>query len=81
MKACLRSQLPTLFTPEIVIQLDEKTVERIAGESEESAVEREELRQKLEALKKTQQVLRDLSGNGGTRFSSNTEPANRALVQ
>lgn len=57
---CLLSKLPGIFTPEIVLGLDNATVQRIAGESESSLLERENLKKKLSVLEKTQKILHRL---------------------
>ncbi|KAI0381480.1 P-loop containing nucleoside triphosphate hydrolase protein [Hypomontagnella monticulosa] len=49
-EACLISELPKLFTPEIVFELDDDVVSRIAGESWEIADERKFLTEKMEIL-------------------------------
>ena len=54
---CLLNPLPGIFTPESVYSLDEKTITRIAGESEQSIAERESLTKKLAVLKDTQKIL------------------------
>lgn len=57
---CLLDPLPTIFTPEKVLMLDEKTITLIAGESEESMAERDRLTKKLAILTATQRVLHRL---------------------
>jgi hypothetical protein len=54
---CLLSRMSTIFTPESVYTLDDKTITRIAGESEQSIAERESLSKKLTVLKDTQKIL------------------------
>ena len=59
-EVCLLGPLPTIFTPEKVLMLDEKTITLIAGESEESMAERDRLTKKLAILTATQKVLHRL---------------------
>ncbi|KAK4941259.1 hypothetical protein LTR10_018795 [Elasticomyces elasticus] len=59
-EACLLEGLPDIFTPEIVYQLDDETVTRIAGESADTVVEREDLQKKFKALDETMVTLRRL---------------------
>lgn len=56
----LLTKLPTIFTPDIVIQLHGERLEDIAGETEESKFERSQTNQKLEALNKALATLRKL---------------------
>jgi hypothetical protein len=57
---CLLQKLPEMFTPEIVIGLEEDQVERIAAESEESRAERSRATEKLTVLENTLKVLQSL---------------------
>ena len=59
-EACLLEGLPDIFTPEIVYQLDDETVTRIAGESPDTVVEREDLQKKFKVLDETMVTLRRL---------------------
>jgi hypothetical protein len=59
-EACLLEGLPNIFGPEIVIELDNDTITKIAGESSESIVEREDLVKKLKVLEETMITLRRL---------------------
>ena len=47
---CLLQQLPTIFTPEMVFDFINEQVRCLAGESEESLVERAALNDKLKVL-------------------------------
>lgn len=49
-EACLISNLPVLFTPEIVFELSDDAVGRVAAESWETADERKFLTDKMEIL-------------------------------
>ncbi|KIX99631.1 uncharacterized protein Z520_04265 [Fonsecaea multimorphosa CBS 102226] len=55
---CLLNELPDIFKPEIVFNLDDAMVTRIAGESPGSLAEREELNKKLKVLEDTMTTLR-----------------------
>lgn len=55
---CLIQQLPTLFMPEAVFNMDDDIIRGIAAESEESAAERERSTVRLRVL---EMGLRDLS--------------------
>lgn len=57
---CLLQKLPEMFTPEIVIGLDDAQIEGIASESEESRAERSRATEKLQVLEETLNVLRSL---------------------
>lgn len=59
-EACLLEGLPGIFRPEIVLELDDATITKIAGESAESVAEREELQKKLKVLNETMTTLRRL---------------------
>ena len=63
-EACFIQQLPTLFSPADVIDLDEATVAALAAESEESSKERARSSEKLRVLEdglKALQVVQDIS--------------------
>ena len=57
---CLLDPLPTIFTPEKVLMLDDKAIALIAGETQESITERDRLTKKLGVLMHTQKVLQRL---------------------
>ncbi|OAG40182.1 hypothetical protein AYO21_05660 [Fonsecaea monophora] len=57
---CLLNELPDIFKPGMVFQLDDVMVTRIAGESPESQAEREGLNKKLKVLGDTMATLRRL---------------------
>jgi hypothetical protein len=54
---CLISDLPSLLNPELVLNMDEEKLSRIAAESEEKSSERAALKQKLEDLRAGKQIL------------------------
>ena len=54
-------KLESIFTPVSIFHLADKDVERIAGESEESRVQREELNQQLDILNKGSRVCKGYS--------------------
>ncbi|KAI0459116.1 P-loop containing nucleoside triphosphate hydrolase protein [Xylaria acuta] len=58
---CLVSQLSKLWTPEMMLDLPDDAVHRIAGESESSIAERKILNEKLEILVSGQKDLKHLS--------------------
>ena len=70
MEACLLSKIPSVFTPETVLKLDDSAVQAIAGESQESLTERESLTKKLLILKDTQKILHRLDRHKGNRKGS-----------
>ena len=57
---CLLQKLPEMFTPEIVMDLDDAQIESIAAESEESQTERNRATEKLNVLQSTLKVLQSL---------------------
>lgn len=59
-EACLLDGLADIFTPETVYTLDDETITKIAGESVDSAVERDDLQKKLQVLEETMVTLRRL---------------------
>lgn len=59
-EACLLEGLPNIFQPETVLELDEETITKIAGESSETVAEREDLVKKRKVLEETMLVLRRL---------------------
>ena len=65
-EACLLDQLAAVFRPEIVLELDETTIVKIAGESSESVAEREDLQKKLKVLEDTMLTLRRLKSFTGS---------------
>ncbi|KAI1476076.1 P-loop containing nucleoside triphosphate hydrolase protein [Daldinia eschscholtzii] len=60
-EACLISKLPSLFTPEVVFDLSDDTVGRIAAESWETADERKFLTEKMSVLSSGMTELQRLS--------------------
>ena len=61
MNQCLLNKLQHIFKPEVVTALDDATITRLAGESEESIEQRASLNKKLSALKEAQRVARLMS--------------------
>jgi hypothetical protein len=55
---CLLGPLHDIFTPDSVYCLDDNIITRIAGESEQTTMERESLAKKLTILNDTQKILR-----------------------
>ena len=47
---CLLKKLPGLFSPEVMLELDVATIESIAGETEDSKMERSSSGKKLDVL-------------------------------
>ena len=73
-ETCLLDKLPGIFTPEMVLKLDNDTVSRIAGESSESMQERANLGKKLAALKDTQKDLHLLDRHKPSGMSIFSKP-------
>ncbi|ETN44121.1 uncharacterized protein HMPREF1541_10671 [Cyphellophora europaea CBS 101466] len=73
-EACLLSKIPSVFTPETVLKLDDSAVQAIAGESQESLTERESLTKKLLILKDTQKILHRLDRHKGNRMATCKQP-------
>jgi hypothetical protein len=67
---CLLKKLPDIFTPAIVIGLEDAVIENIAAESEESKVERASSMGKLEILEKALSVLHRLDRHSPRSKSS-----------
>jgi hypothetical protein len=66
-EAYLLAQLTDVFSPTVVLNLDDATISRIAAESDESVAEREDLTKKLKVLDstmKTMQRLRTITNAG-----------------
>jgi len=57
---CLLEKLPAIFSPEVVIRLDESVVQIIAAETEESKAERASSTKKLHILEATLKILHRL---------------------
>lgn len=59
-EACLLVNLTNLFNPEVVFNLDDATISRIAAESEDSVLLRDEFTRKLKVLNSTMKTLQRL---------------------
>lgn len=57
--------LPTIFSPDVVIALDDRTTEIIAGESAVSIQEREHVTEKLSILRSSLETLKGLEKHRG----------------
>ncbi|RMZ80081.1 hypothetical protein DV737_g3175, partial [Chaetothyriales sp. CBS 132003] len=68
----LLDKLSGLFDPETIVELNNETITRIAGESEESIKERKVLNAKLEALKNTQETAYLLDSHKSRAKASGT---------
>ncbi|EEP77740.1 predicted protein [Uncinocarpus reesii 1704] len=58
---CVLAELPRIFTPEVALTLDDKALETIAAETEESKIERRRNLEKLERLRSGLQILTRLA--------------------
>ncbi|KAI2467191.1 P-loop containing nucleoside triphosphate hydrolase protein [Annulohypoxylon bovei var. microspora] len=67
---CLIRDLPSIFTTEKVNQMEDDELERLASESPEMILERAELREELDALKKGLQICNSFKGRKATSVSS-----------
>ncbi|WEW59424.1 hypothetical protein PRK78_004896 [Emydomyces testavorans] len=63
---CILEKLPNIFTPEVVLNLNEKTLQNIAAETEESKIERSRNLAKLESLRSGLHILTRLALRRGT---------------
>ncbi|KAI0191067.1 P-loop containing nucleoside triphosphate hydrolase protein [Astrocystis sublimbata] len=78
----LVSQLPTLWTPDKVLDLPDDVINRIAGESESKVVERSEIREKLAILLSGQRDLKRLGEKHHTVFNhANTKEETTVVVE
>ena len=59
-EACLVQELPTLFCPADVIDIDDTTVAILASESEDSSTERMAYNEKLKVLESGLQALQSI---------------------
>jgi hypothetical protein len=66
---CLLEGLPSIFSPELVLGLDETMVENIAAETEESKTERASSTKKLQILEATLKILHRLDRHRPQRKS------------
>lgn len=57
--------LPTIFSPDVVIALNDRTTEIIAGESAVSLQERKRVTEKLDILRLSLETLKGLERHGG----------------
>ncbi|KAI1355933.1 P-loop containing nucleoside triphosphate hydrolase protein [Xylaria sp. FL0043] len=76
---CLISQLPKLWTPEMVLDQPDDTVHRIAGEREWSKAERKTLNEKLEILGNGQKDLKRLSEQHHSLFGRRPQQTNHSI--
>ncbi|KAL9616956.1 MAG: hypothetical protein Q9160_008226 [Pyrenula sp. 1 TL-2023] len=77
---CLLTKLPGLLSPEVIMELDDETIESIAAETEDSKTERARATEKLNGLRKTLDHLRRLSRHrrGGWSFLACCSPGSCA---
>lgn len=62
---CIFQKLPKIFTPEVVLSLNEQTLQAIAAETEESKLERKRNLEKLKSLRSGLQILTRLAHHRG----------------
>ncbi|KAK4150063.1 hypothetical protein C8A00DRAFT_46461 [Chaetomidium leptoderma] len=62
---CLLQKLPSILSPDIVCELSDEEVERVAAESAESVAEREQAAEKLAVLENAMAELQRLRTHGG----------------
>lgn len=60
MEAALLDKLPGIFSPKAVSELDEEMVSKLAAESEDTTLERQELQRKVVVLRKSLKTLQYL---------------------
>lgn len=58
LEGCLLEKLPTLFSPDVVMELDEETVRLVAAESVDVMEERENAERKLAILELSLKTLK-----------------------
>ena len=56
-EACLLSELPDVFSPKVFYSLKDEMVTRVAAESPETTIEREDLEKKLDTLERATRTL------------------------
>ncbi|QVM09978.1 hypothetical protein D8B26_004642 [Coccidioides posadasii str. Silveira] len=66
---CILKKLPLIFNPEVITNLDDKTLEAIAAETTESKVERSHALEKLKFLSPALQNLKRLAFRRGGHYS------------
>ncbi|KAI1273005.1 P-loop containing nucleoside triphosphate hydrolase protein [Xylaria sp. FL0933] len=76
---CLVSQLPKLWTPEMVLDQPDDAVHRIAGEREWSKAERKTLNEKLGILVNGRKDLKRLSEQHHSLFNRRPQQANGSI--
>ncbi len=59
-EATLLEKVSSVFEPEIIFDLDEETIAKVAAESKDSILEREELERTLSTLQKSLKTLQRL---------------------
>ncbi|KAI9152287.1 Interferon-induced GTP-binding protein Mx [Paramyrothecium foliicola] len=67
-EGCLISQLPSLLTPNLVLDLEEAEVARLVGESEETVSQRQILDEKLKTLRNGLQSIKRLYSHQSGSF-------------
>lgn len=72
--------LPTILSPEVVIALDDRATESIAGESTESVQERIRVSEKLAILQLSLKTLKGLEGHKPLRLFSSTHIGVKKLL-
>ncbi|KAI9722079.1 MAG: hypothetical protein M1828_004893 [Chrysothrix sp. TS-e1954] len=77
---CVLEKLADFFTPQTVLDLDDDTVEEIAGETSQTRVERTRALAKLESLDAGLQVLRRIQRQKPTKVSNPFEKAERLEI-
>jgi hypothetical protein len=59
-EGALLGNLPTIFNPEVVADLDEEMITKVASESPETIIEREDLEKQLSTLEKSLKALQQI---------------------
>ncbi|KAG8163019.1 hypothetical protein KVR01_007497 [Diaporthe batatas] len=80
-ESCLIQDLPNIFTPRLVNDMDDEQLERLAGESEDVRSYRSQLRDNLDLLKQGLEQCRRYRPRETSRVPSSTQPGRPALRQ
>lgn len=72
-EACLIEQLPALFCPEDVLDMDDEVVANLAAEEEDMVVERNRCSEKLRVLENGLKELKNLQGVSRPRYAGKDE--------